>query len=283
MEYVPGRTLRDVLTRRGAAHAARRPRPARPDPAGARRRPRRGPHPPRRQARERDPARGRRRQGRRLRARPRRHGGQTTTNASGTLLGTVAYLSPEQVERGIADARSDVYAAGLVLFEMLTGRKAFDGDSPIHVAYQHVHGAVPMPSTSVPTVPPALDQLVALATARDPDKRPTNARRLPRRGPPLAVDDDDRRAGPPPRRHTRSTTRPPRSRPGSAATSRRRRSSRSCPAPPLNQPPRIPRPFRRPAPVVGVAGSGPSSSPSCWCWRSRVAARRGGSPMVRAR
>ena len=54
----------------------------------------------------------------------------TTTNASGTLLGTVAYLSPEQVERGIADARSDVYAAGLVLYEMLTGRKAFDGDSP---------------------------------------------------------------------------------------------------------------------------------------------------------
>ena len=99
----------------------------------------------------------------------------TTTNASGTLLGTVAYLSPEQVERGIADARSDVYAAGLVLYEMLTGRKAFDGDSPIHVAYQHVHGSVPMPSTSVPTVPTELDQLVALATARDPDKRPANA------------------------------------------------------------------------------------------------------------
>src|SRR6476469_5483969 len=99
----------------------------------------------------------------------------TTTNASGTLLGTVAYLSPEQVERGIADARSDVYAAGLVLYEMLTGRKAFDGDSPIHVAYQHVHGSVPMPSTSVPTVPTELDQLVALATARYPDKRPANA------------------------------------------------------------------------------------------------------------
>jgi eukaryotic-like serine/threonine-protein kinase len=99
----------------------------------------------------------------------------TTTNASGTLLGTVAYLSPEQVERGIADARSDVYAAGLVLYEMLTGRKAFDGDSPIHVAYQHVHGSVPMPSETVPTVPEELDQLVALATARDPDKRPATA------------------------------------------------------------------------------------------------------------
>ncbi len=99
----------------------------------------------------------------------------TTTNASGTLLGTVAYLSPEQVERGIADARSDVYATGLVLYEMLTGRKAFDGDSPIHVAYQHVHGTVPMPSRTVRTVPEELDQLVALATARDPDKRPANA------------------------------------------------------------------------------------------------------------
>ena len=99
----------------------------------------------------------------------------TTTNASGTLLGTVAYLAPEQVERGIADARSDVYAAGLVLYEMLTGRKAFDGDSPIHVAYQHVHGSVPRPSRTIRTVPEELDQLVALATARDPDHRPADA------------------------------------------------------------------------------------------------------------
>ena len=100
---------------------------------------------------------------------------QTVTSTSGLLLGTVAYLSPEQVERGIADARSDVYAAGLVLFEMLTGTKAFTGDTPIHVAYQHVHGGVPVPSDRVPGVPPALDDLVAVATARDPDERPTDA------------------------------------------------------------------------------------------------------------
>lgn len=99
----------------------------------------------------------------------------TTTNASGVLLGTVAYLSPEQVERGIADARSDVYAVGLVLFEMLTGRKAFDGETPIHVAYQHVHGSVPVPSDRVPSVPRELDALVALGTARDPDQRPATA------------------------------------------------------------------------------------------------------------
>jgi len=100
---------------------------------------------------------------------------QTVTSSSGLLLGTVAYLSPEQVERGIADARSDVYATGLLLFEMLTGTKAFTGDTPIHVAYQHVHGGVPVPSHRMPQLPPALDDLVAVATARDPDDRPTDA------------------------------------------------------------------------------------------------------------
>jgi beta-lactam-binding protein with PASTA domain/tRNA A-37 threonylcarbamoyl transferase component Bud32 len=103
---------------------------------------------------------------------------QTETSSSGMLLGTVAYLSPEQVERGVADARSDVYAAGLVLFEMLTGGKAFTGDTPIHVAYQHVHTGVPAPSSRVAGLPPALDDLVAVATARDPDERPDDAREL---------------------------------------------------------------------------------------------------------
>ena len=100
---------------------------------------------------------------------------QTVTSTQGVLLGTVAYLSPEQVERGIADARSDVYAAGLMLFEMLTGTKAFTGDTAIHVAYQHVHGGVPEPSSRVAGLPPALDDLVAVATARDPDDRPADA------------------------------------------------------------------------------------------------------------
>jgi serine/threonine-protein kinase len=99
----------------------------------------------------------------------------TVTSQTGMLLGTVAYLSPEQVERGIADARSDVYAAGLILFEMLTGTKAFTGDTPIHVAYQHVHGSVPAPSSRVDSVPTELDALVALSTARDPDQRPADA------------------------------------------------------------------------------------------------------------
>jgi eukaryotic-like serine/threonine-protein kinase len=102
----------------------------------------------------------------------------TSTAQTGVLLGTVAYLSPEQVERGQADARSDVYAAGLLLFEMLAGSKAFIGDSPIHVAYQHVHSEVPAPSSRISTVPAALDQLVARASARNPDDRPRDANQM---------------------------------------------------------------------------------------------------------
>ena len=102
----------------------------------------------------------------------------TSTAQTGVLLGTVAYLSPEQVERGVADARSDVYAAGLLLFEMLAGSKAFLGDSPIHVAYQHVHSEVPAPSSRVKTVPAALDQIVARASARNPDDRPRDANQM---------------------------------------------------------------------------------------------------------
>ncbi|MDN5716685.1 MAG: Stk1 family PASTA domain-containing Ser/Thr kinase [Janibacter sp.] len=100
---------------------------------------------------------------------------QTTTAEDGVLFGTVAYLSPEQVERGIADARSDVYAAGLILFELLTGQRAVEGESPIHVAFQHVHGSLPVPSEVVDGLPPELDELVALATHRDPDERPRDA------------------------------------------------------------------------------------------------------------
>lgn len=102
----------------------------------------------------------------------------TATSATGMLIGTVAYLSPEQVERGVADARSDVYAAGLVLFEMLTGAKPFAGDVPIHVAYQHVHAGVPAPSTRVSGLAQPLDDLVLSATARQPDDRPEDAQSL---------------------------------------------------------------------------------------------------------
>ena len=91
------------------------------------------------------------------------------------LIGTVAYLSPEQLERGKADARSDVYAAGIVLFEMLTGHPPFGGDTPLAVAYQHVHHDVPTPSEEVPGLAWQVDELVARTTRRDPVVRPLDA------------------------------------------------------------------------------------------------------------
>jgi beta-lactam-binding protein with PASTA domain/tRNA A-37 threonylcarbamoyl transferase component Bud32 len=95
----------------------------------------------------------------------------STAATQGLLIGTVAYLSPEQVERGIADARSDVYGAGILLYEMVTGAVPFAGETPLSVAYQHVNAAVPAPSSVRAGLPPALDGLVARATARDADDR----------------------------------------------------------------------------------------------------------------
>ncbi len=100
------------------------------------------------------------------------------TATGGVLIGTVSYLSPELVVDGRADARSDVYAAGVVLYEMLTGRKPHEGDSPIQVAYKHVHEDVPPPSDLHRGVPPYVDALVARATARDRELRPADARVL---------------------------------------------------------------------------------------------------------
>jgi len=97
------------------------------------------------------------------------------TSTVGVLMGTVAYLAPELVVRGVADTRSDVYAAGIMLFEMLTGRQPFAGEVPIQVAYQHVNEQVPAPSTLAPGLPGALDDVVLAATAREPDDRPADA------------------------------------------------------------------------------------------------------------
>src|SRR5919107_3514783 len=98
-----------------------------------------------------------------------------TSHTGGVLIGTVAYLAPEQLERARADARSDVYAAGLVLFEMLTGHPPYGGDTPLAVAYQHVHHDVPAPSAEVPGVPWQVDELVTRTTRRDPAARPLDA------------------------------------------------------------------------------------------------------------
>lgn len=102
----------------------------------------------------------------------------TVANATGVVLGTVAYLAPEQVERGISDARTDVYASGVLLFEMLTASKPFEGETALQVAYQHVHGEVPAPSTRASGIPAELDDVVLEASANDPDERPRDAREL---------------------------------------------------------------------------------------------------------
>ncbi|WP_284303619.1 Stk1 family PASTA domain-containing Ser/Thr kinase [Mobilicoccus caccae] len=98
-------------------------------------------------------------------------GTSTATGRTGPLLGTVAYLAPEQVEHGTADHRSDLYGVGLLLHEMLTGRTAVEGESPIHIAWQHVNGSLTPPSGHVEDLPGALDDLVATATRRDPADR----------------------------------------------------------------------------------------------------------------
>ena len=97
--------------------------------------------------------------------------GSTLTVESSVILGSVSYLSPEQVERGLSDMRSDVYSLGIVLFEMLTGKKPFDGESPIQIAYMHVNENVASPSTLNPAIPAELDEIVLKATANNPDKR----------------------------------------------------------------------------------------------------------------
>jgi serine/threonine-protein kinase len=98
--------------------------------------------------------------------------GSTMTAESSVILGSVSYLSPEQVSRGIADSRSDVYSAAITAFEIFTGTKPFEGEEPIQIAFMHVNSRVPRISSLVPEVPKALDDLIFAATSVDPDERP---------------------------------------------------------------------------------------------------------------
>lgn len=99
----------------------------------------------------------------------------SATATTGSVLGTVSYLAPEQIELGTADTRADVYACGVVLYEMLTGGKPHSGDTPAQVLYQHLNTDVPAPSAAVPGLAVELDELVAAATARNPEVRPYDA------------------------------------------------------------------------------------------------------------
>ncbi|MBD7917105.1 Stk1 family PASTA domain-containing Ser/Thr kinase [Cellulomonas sp. Sa3CUA2] len=100
---------------------------------------------------------------------------EVTSTTTGTVLGTVAYLAPELVQRGASDARTDVYATGVMLFEMLTGRQPFTGETAIQVAFQHVSSEIPAPSTLVDWLPSEIDELVGALAAHSPDDRPLDA------------------------------------------------------------------------------------------------------------
>ena len=102
----------------------------------------------------------------------------TRHTKTGMLIGTVAYIAPEQVTRSVIDARTDVYAAGIMLFELLTGRQPHVADTPLGVAYKHINEVVPPPSSLVPGLGAAFDSLVAQTTSRDPALRPADASQL---------------------------------------------------------------------------------------------------------
>ena len=104
--------------------------------------------------------------------------GSTMTVDSSVVLGSVSYLSPEQVERGISDARSDIYSFGVMCFELLTGQKPYDGDTPIQIAFKHVNERIPAPSTLVDGIPQALDAVIFKATSPNPDQRQRNGSEL---------------------------------------------------------------------------------------------------------
>lgn len=102
---------------------------------------------------------------------------EVTSTTTGTVFGTVAYLAPELVVRGASDARTDVYATGVLLYEMLTGAQPFTGETPIQIAFQHVNSDVPAPSdaTDAGWLPVEVDELVGALAAREPDDRPADA------------------------------------------------------------------------------------------------------------
>lgn len=101
--------------------------------------------------------------------------GQTMTAEASVILGSVSYLSPEQVQRGISDARSDIYSVGVMAFEMLTGKRPHISDSPMQIAFLHVNEDIPRVSSKGIKLPKDLDELIFAATSRNPDDRPKDA------------------------------------------------------------------------------------------------------------
>lgn len=194
----------------------------------------------------------------------------TVTDTTGSLLGTVSYLAPEQIEHGTADTRSDVYACGVVLYEMLTGGKPHTGGTAAQVIYQHLNEDVPAPSGAVPGLAAGLDELVAAATAWAPEGRPDDAVALlaMSRVVRAALTEEQLDALPPQARaevHDAAEDRTsviPRVIPAGQGTAHH--TSRLEMPPPL--PPESGRGGRRGASRrIPGAGCSPRWSPSCWC------------------
>jgi beta-lactam-binding protein with PASTA domain len=103
---------------------------------------------------------------------------EATMTQTGMVIGTAAYLSPEQAQGNPVDARSDVYSLGIVLYEMLAGRTPFSGDTPLSIAYKHVREHPEPPSALNPDVPAQLDAITMKALAKNPDNRFTTAHEM---------------------------------------------------------------------------------------------------------
>ena len=97
--------------------------------------------------------------------------GTSQMTETGSIVGTAQYLSPEQARGGEVDPRSDLYSLGVVLYELLTGKTPFDGDTPVEIAMKHLSNAPKPPSKLRPEVPPQLDKVVLRALAKNPDER----------------------------------------------------------------------------------------------------------------
>ena len=104
--------------------------------------------------------------------------GASTSSSTGTLLGTVSYVSPEVITRGSADARSDLYSWGIMMYEMLTGQLPFQADSAVQIAFKHVHEDIPAPSSIAAGIPASINALITWASARQPSSRPARAHEI---------------------------------------------------------------------------------------------------------
>ena len=251
MRFVPGTNLRRMIDRSPLPFETTGVDPD-PDRRRARRRARARTGPPRRQAREHPDLRRDRAHARlpdRLRA-DQAPGSTGSLTGTGLWVGTADYVAPEQIQGHAIDGRADIYSLGCVLYEMLTGEVAYPKDGDIAKLWAHISNPPPQPSATRPDLVPAFDDVVAKATAKDPDDRYATAGEMAdggARGDRAAAAGAERRrpprrsASPAPCRRTRRRPRRRRRRP--------RRPRRCRPHRARGRPPRLPpRPRRRPGP-----------------------------------